>query len=70
MLQALLVVPAFALAYLIAAPDAGSPPDLLQLLAAGVAMVVSAGWWVAIVQLSPARCRPYIGGSQHNSFSN
>src|SRR6185295_4789002 len=32
------------------------------------AMVVSAGWWVAIVQLVPAGSRPYIGGSQTNSF--
>ena len=30
-------------------------------------MVLSAGWWVAIVELVPA-ARPYIGGSQDNSF--
>ncbi|MGN6635658.1 MAG: glycosyl transferase, partial [Oryzihumus sp.] len=28
----------------------------------------SAGWWVAIVELVPASARPYIGGSQTNSF--
>jgi hypothetical protein len=30
--------------------------------------VVSAGWWVAVVELVPANLRPYIGGSQTNSF--
>ena len=38
-----------------------------QLLAAGVAVVVAAGWWVAIVELWPAAAGPYIGGSQNNS---
>jgi 4-amino-4-deoxy-L-arabinose transferase-like glycosyltransferase len=66
-LQALLVVPAFALVYLAAAP--GSPGRRLgQLVAAGAAMVASAGWWVAIVELVPAAMRPYIGGSQTNSI--
>ena len=37
---------------------------------AGVALVVSAGWWVAAVQLTPAADRPYIGGSQNNSLLN
>ncbi|MCU7723141.1 glycosyltransferase family 39 protein [Actinoplanes sp. KI2] len=67
MLQALLVVPAFALAYLIA-----GPPKLGrrigQLLISGVALVVSAGWYIAIVELVPAADRPYIGGSQNNSL--
>ena len=66
-LQALLVVPAFALVYLAAAP--GSLARRLgQLVAAGAAMVASAGWWVAIVELLPASARPYIGGSQTNSI--
>jgi hypothetical protein len=30
-------------------------------------MVAAAGWWVAIVTLTPASMRPYIGGSQTNS---
>jgi 4-amino-4-deoxy-L-arabinose transferase-like glycosyltransferase len=65
-LQTLLVVPAFALVYLAAAP--GSPARRFgQLAAAGAAMVASAGWWVAIVELVPASARPYIGGSQTNS---
>jgi 4-amino-4-deoxy-L-arabinose transferase-like glycosyltransferase len=69
MLQAFLVVPAFALAYLIAAP---TPfwRRVRQLLLAGVAMLVSAGWWVAIVALVPAADRPYVGGSSNNSILN
>jgi 4-amino-4-deoxy-L-arabinose transferase-like glycosyltransferase len=66
MLQALLVVPAFALVYLIAAPTP-LRRRIIQLLVAGVALVVAAGWWVAIVSLIPAADRPYIGGSQDNS---
>src|SRR6185503_10794401 len=67
MLQALLVVPAFALAYLIAAPNRPAV-RIRQLLLAGAALVAAAGWWIAIVTLIPARYRPYIGGSQHNSI--
>ena len=66
MLQAFLVVPAFALVYLVAAP--GSLRRRIgQLLVAGAAMVAAAGWWVAIVELIPASSRPFIGGSQTNS---
>ncbi|GAB3864514.1 hypothetical protein GCM10027610_112990 [Dactylosporangium cerinum] len=67
MLQALLVVPAFALAYLLFAP-AGWGRRVVQLLVAGAALVVSAGWWIAIVELTPASWRPYVGGSQTNSI--
>jgi len=38
-----------------------------QLAAAGVAPVVTAGWWVAIAELVPAADRPYASGSQTNS---
>ena len=66
MLQAFLVLPAFALVYLVA-----GPPKLgrriWQLLAGGAALVAAAGWWVVIVQLTPAADRPYIGGSTNNS---
>src|SRR5690242_1561497 len=67
MLQALLVVPVYALAYLIAGPPKLGK-RLWQLLLAGVAVVVSAGWYIAIVELVPASMRPYIGGSQNNSL--
>jgi 4-amino-4-deoxy-L-arabinose transferase-like glycosyltransferase len=66
MLQALLVVPVFALVYLVAAP-VPLRRRIGQLVAAGVALLVSAGWWVAIVELIPAADRPYIGGSRNNS---
>lgn len=66
-LQVLLVVPFFGLAYLIAAPTTLRKRIIHSLLAVG-AMVLSAGWWVAIVELIPASARPYIGGSQSNSF--
>ena len=66
-LQAFLVLPAFALVYLVTAP---TPVQrrLKQILSAAAAMVAAGGWWVAIVQLVPAADRPYIGGSQDNSF--
>ena len=66
MLQALVVVPGFAIVYLIAAPVVLSA-RVRHVLAAGLAMVLSAGWWVAIVELTPASMRPYVGGSQNNS---
>ncbi|MGZ8764003.1 MAG: mannosyltransferase YkcB-related protein, partial [Acidimicrobiia bacterium] len=40
---------------------------VVQLVGATTAMVAAAGWWVAIVELTPASMRPYIGGSQTNS---
>ncbi|MDT7639120.1 MAG: hypothetical protein QOC83_3408 [Pseudonocardiales bacterium] len=64
---ALVVLPALALAYLLAAPT-GLGRRIRQLLGAGSALVVSAGWYVALVALWPAADRPYIGGSQTNSL--
>ena len=66
MLQAFVVLPALALAYLIAAP-VGMWRRVWQLLAAGGAVVVGSGWWIAIAELWPADSRPYIGGSTNNS---
>ncbi|MEV0197281.1 glycosyltransferase family 39 protein [Nonomuraea sp. NPDC050691] len=66
MLQAFLVLPGFALVYLLTAP-AGVWRRVGQLALAGVAMVVSAGWWLLAVALVPESDRPYIGGSQTNS---
>ena len=31
-------------------------------------MVLAAGWWLAIVELTPAGMRPFIGGSQNNNI--
>ncbi len=67
--QAFLVVPGFALVYLVAAPT-GLGRRIKQLLAGGLAIVVSAGWWVAIVSLWPAGSRPMIDGSSDNSILN
>ena len=69
MLQAFLVVPAFGLVYLLAAP-VSLRRRMVQLAVAAGTMVVASGWWVAIVQLTPAADRPYIGGSQDNSLLN
>jgi len=66
-LQAFLILPAFALIYLVVAPT-GLWRRVRQLLLAGLALVASAGWWVAVVELVPASSRPYIGGSQDNDF--
>ncbi|MEV6336617.1 glycosyltransferase family 39 protein [Nocardia vinacea] len=66
MMQAFLVLPAFALVYLLAA-HAPLRTRIIRSVAAVLAMVVSAGWYLALVALWPASSRPYIGGSQHNS---
>ncbi len=66
-LQAFLVLPAFGLVYLVAAP-----PRLARrighVVLLGLTTLAAGGWWVAVVQLWPASSRPYIGGSQNNSF--
>lgn len=67
MLQVFLVLPAFALVYLVAA-NTTLLKRLGHLLVACGAMVAAAGWWIAIVELWPASSRPWIGGSQHNSI--
>jgi 4-amino-4-deoxy-L-arabinose transferase-like glycosyltransferase len=66
MLQALLVVPALAAAYLLAAP-VPVRRRLWQLVLAGAGLIAGAGWWIGIVSIIPAADRPYIGGSQTNS---
>jgi 4-amino-4-deoxy-L-arabinose transferase-like glycosyltransferase len=67
MLQAFLVLPGFALAYLVAGPH-GLGRRTLQVLAGGAGVLVAAGSWVAAVMLTPAADRPYIGGSTNNSI--
>ena len=67
MLQAFLVLPGFAAAYLVA----GHRPlgrRVVDVLAATAAVVASAGWYLALVEMWPVSARPYIGGSQHNSI--
>jgi len=67
MLQGLLVLPAFGLVYLVAAPNRLTT-RIWHLLAALGAVIVSAGWFVALVAVWPAASRPYIGGSTDNSL--
>jgi 4-amino-4-deoxy-L-arabinose transferase-like glycosyltransferase len=69
MMQAFVVVPGFALVYLVAAPTP-LRRRITQLLAGGAAILVSAGWWVAIVAAWPASSRPMIDGSSDNSILN
>ncbi|MER7489439.1 glycosyltransferase family 39 protein [Streptomyces sp. NPDC126497] len=66
-LQAFLILPALALVHGVCAP-VRLRKRLGQLALATVALVVSGGWWVAVVELWPASSRPYVGGSQNNSF--
>ena len=67
MLQAALVLPAFALVFLLAAPGR-TWKRLWQLLIGTAAMAISGGWLIALVNLWPAESRPYIGGSTDNSL--
>lgn len=66
-LQAFVILPPLALLYALCAPT-GLRRRLGQLLLSTLAMVLAGGWWVAVVELWPASSRPYIGGSQTNSF--
>ncbi|MET7640953.1 glycosyltransferase family 39 protein, partial [Streptomyces sp. NPDC005438] len=66
-LQAWLVVPVLAGVYLACAPTRPWR-RVVQLLWAGAALVASCGWWIALIELWPEDSRPYVGGSQHNSF--
>jgi 4-amino-4-deoxy-L-arabinose transferase-like glycosyltransferase len=67
MLQAFIVLPAFVAVYAIAAP-ATWRKKIVDLLSAFAAMLLSLGWYVAVVELVPASWRPYIGGSQTDSL--
>lgn len=66
-LQAFLILPPLAIVYAVCAP-VPVKKRIGQLAAGLAAIVVSGGWWVAIIELWPASSRPYIGGSQNNSF--
>ena len=48
----------------------GSRAGSADVVLLGLTTLAAGGWWVAIVQLWPASSRPYIGGSQNNSFWN
>ena len=67
MLQAFLVVPGFALAYLWAGPPRPGR-RIWQLVLAGAGILVGGGWWVLIAEVVPAADRPYFGGSTNNNI--
>src|SRR5690242_12462699 len=69
MLEGLMVAPALAAAYLIAAPTT-LRARFRHVLVAGVAFLASAGWFVILTLLWPASSRPYIAGSTDNNFMN
>ncbi|MGN6445932.1 glycosyltransferase family 39 protein [Amnibacterium sp.] len=66
-LQAFLILPVLVGVVLFASPRRIGV-RFAHLFGALGTLLLSAGWWVAIVTLVPASMRPYIGGSQHNSF--
>ncbi|WP_344524523.1 ArnT family glycosyltransferase, partial [Streptomyces rectiviolaceus] len=66
-LQAFLILPPLAVLYAVCAP-VRLRKRFGQLALSGLAMIAAGGWWVAVVELWPASSRPYIGGSQNNSF--
>ncbi|WPU08308.1 glycosyltransferase family 39 protein [Pseudarthrobacter oxydans] len=66
-IQAFLPIPALILAVLLF--GAGTMASrFLRLLASLAALVISGGWWMTIVELTPAANRPYVGGSATNSI--
>ncbi len=68
MLQAFLVVPGFAIAYLWAGTPRAWLKRLWQTAVMGAGIIVGAGWWIAIAELVPAADRPYFGGSTDNNI--
>ncbi|HKB47081.1 MAG TPA: glycosyltransferase family 39 protein, partial [Ktedonobacterales bacterium] len=66
MLEAYLVVPAFAVVYLVGAPLRWLR-RLWHLAVAGVVMLVISLSWVVAVDLTSASMRPYVGSSGTNS---
>src|SRR5205807_940910 len=66
MLEAYLVVPAFGLLYLLAAPRSIWKRIGHLALAGALLLVISLSWVVA-VDLTPASQRPYVGSTQDNS---
>jgi len=68
-MAAFMVLPALTLAYLWAGPPRLGK-RIGRLLIGGGALLVSAGWWVAVVLLTPAADRPFVGSSTDNNILN
>src|SRR5215469_9231834 len=67
MIQAWLVLPALAAAYLLAAPAARLRTRCAHVALAGLVTVVVSLAWMTAVALVPAQSRPYVDGSPDNS---
>jgi 4-amino-4-deoxy-L-arabinose transferase-like glycosyltransferase len=65
-LAAYLVVPSIAFGFLVCAPGS-LLRRVSQLLVAGLAMLVVSFAWIAVVELTPASQRPYVGSSTNNT---
>ncbi len=65
-LAAYLVAPGMALGYLVCAPGAWRR-RVVMLLAAGLSMAIVSFSWIALVELTPASQRPYVGSSTNNT---
>ncbi len=63
--QALLVIPAIAIGYLVAAPIS-LRKRIAHGFGAGIAAVLAAGWWIVLAETSPAA--PYFGQTSTGSF--
>ncbi len=66
MLEAYLVVPAYGLLYLLAAPIS-LWKRIGQLALAAIVLLAISFSWALVVDLTPASMRPYVGSSQNNS---
>ncbi len=66
MLEAYLVLPPFALVYLLSAPGR-LRLRILQLVLAGIVLLLVSFSWITIVDLVPAAQRPYVSSTQHDS---
>jgi 4-amino-4-deoxy-L-arabinose transferase-like glycosyltransferase len=66
LLQAYLVLPAFALTFALCAPGS-LKRRAAGLAVAAVSVVAGSAWWVAAMELIPASARAYVGGSTGNS---
>jgi 4-amino-4-deoxy-L-arabinose transferase-like glycosyltransferase len=69
MLAGFLALPALALVYLVCGPPKLGK-RIWQLLVGGAAVAATAGWWVAIVLLTPAAERPFVGSTTDNNILN
>jgi 4-amino-4-deoxy-L-arabinose transferase-like glycosyltransferase len=66
MIEAWLVLPAFALAYLVGGPGPVRR-KVRQVIVGGLVAVVVSLAWMSVVTLTPSSDRPYVDGSTHNS---